>query len=109
VDHLESLGTEKETMSELRDPEKGLGLIDKMKNALRIHKSSYIQTFGGEGAPRLVLEDLARFCRANGSVFHKDPLMQSYLTGRRDVWLHIQERLNLSSEELFNLQQDRKK
>ena len=96
-------------MSELRDPEKGLGLIDQMRNIARINKSSYVQTFGGLGASKLVLKDLARFCRANASTHHKDPEVRSYLNGRRDVWLHIQERLNLSAEELFELTQERKK
>jgi hypothetical protein len=48
-----------------------------------------------------VLQDLAKFCRADTTCFHADPRIHSALEGRREVWLRIQKHLNLSSEELY--------
>lgn len=50
-----------------------------------------------------VLADLALFCRANATAFHPDPRVHAALEGRREVWLRIQDCLNLSPEEMFNL------
>ncbi len=52
-----------------------------------------------------VLKDLARFCRAHKSAYHPDARMSAVLEGRREVWLRIQNYLNLSNEELYNLHQ----
>jgi hypothetical protein len=43
------------------------------------------------------LADLARFCRANASA------PGDILTGRREVWLRIQEHLKLSPEKLAEI------
>jgi hypothetical protein len=58
-----------------------------------------------EAAAQLVLRDLAKFCRAHRSTYHSDPRMQAVLEGRREVWLRIQEFLNLSDQQLFDLHQ----
>lgn len=50
-----------------------------------------------------VLKDLAKFCRAHQTAFHADARMHAVLEGRREVWLRIQEFLNLPIEELYNL------
>lgn len=50
-----------------------------------------------------VLMDLARFCRAHQSTFHADPRLHAVLEGRREVWLKIQENLNLSIDEIYDL------
>lgn len=50
-----------------------------------------------------VLKDLARFCRAHETTMHSDPHIQAGLEGRREVWLRIQQHLNLSSAELASL------
>lgn len=50
-----------------------------------------------------VLRDLARFCRANTSTFDDNERVQSKLDGRREVWLRIQEHLNLQPEALYKL------
>lgn len=51
----------------------------------------------------VVLTDLARFCRAHVTTAHKDPIVAARLEGRREVWLHVQERLNLTDEQLWLL------
>ena len=50
-----------------------------------------------------VMEDLARFCRAHESTFHADPRMHAVAEGRREVWLRIQNHLQLSPDELWKL------
>lgn len=50
-----------------------------------------------------VLMDLAKFCRAHESTFHQDPRLHAVLEGRREVWLRIQECLNLTIQEIYDL------
>lgn len=51
----------------------------------------------------IVLKDLAKFCRAHQSTYHKDARIHAELEGRKEVWLRLQNYLNLSSEELYRL------
>jgi hypothetical protein len=65
---------------------------------------SYNNVFSKENQfTKPVLEDLARFCRANETSFHADPRIHAVLEGRREVWLRIQEYLNLSPDEIMAL------
>lgn len=65
---------------------------------------AYVRVFDENNVFRQeVLKDLARFCRATQSTFHPDPRVHAMLEGRREVWLRIQEQLNLSLEELYDL------
>ncbi len=50
-----------------------------------------------------VLKDLAKFCRAHTTTYHPDPRIHAVLEGRREVWLKIQEHLQLSMEEIYRL------
>lgn len=51
-----------------------------------------------------VLIDLARFCRANETTFvPKDRDAALVLAGRREVFLRIQQHLNLTNDQLFAL------
>lgn len=50
-----------------------------------------------------VLKDLARFCRAHETTYLPDARAHAVLEGRREVWLKIQEHLNLSIEEIYEL------
>lgn len=63
---------------------------------------AYQSTFKGALA-QVVLEDLANFCRAHESTFHKDSSVAQRLDGRREVWLRIQQHLRLSPDELWAL------
>lgn len=51
----------------------------------------------------LVLKDLAEFCRAHASTFLPDARAHAVLEGRREVWLKIQELLELSIDEVYDL------
>lgn len=50
-----------------------------------------------------VLSDLAKFCRAGESTFDADPRLHALKEGRREVWLRIQENLELNSEDLWKI------
>jgi len=54
-------------------------------------------------AGQRVLQDLARFCRATETCFHEDPRIHAALEGRREVWLRIQQHLNLNPSQLYTL------
>lgn len=70
---------------------------------LRGRKRAYSLTFQSP-AGNEVLIDLAKFCRAAETcVVPGDNDLTRVLEGRREVWLRIQQQLNLSSEELFQL------
>lgn len=71
--------------------------LQNLRDHLRGRKAAY------QRIPRPALEDLAFFCRANETTFHENERAQAMLEGRRQVWLRIQQHLNLSSEELMAL------
>lgn len=74
-------------------------VVEKAVAYLQRRRRAYITSFAGPvGA--LVLADLARFCRANESTFHPDERPHLLLEGRREVWLRIQQHLNLTDNEL---------
>jgi hypothetical protein len=76
------------------------GIFDKAVGFLRKRRMAYVQTFKGTAAD-IVLRDLAQFCRAHESTFHPDPRAHAVAEGRREVWLRIQNHLQLSDEELW--------
>jgi hypothetical protein len=63
-------------------------------------RTAYIKTFQTPFAEE-VLADLAKFCRANESTFHPDARVHAVAEGRREVWLRIQQHLQMSDEELW--------
>lgn len=82
-------------------------MIQRLLDFLRTRRIAYQRTFLVEGAlapyAEEVLKDLARFCRANDTTFHKDARAHAVLEGRREVWLRIQRHLNLTDEQLYRL------
>lgn len=74
------------------------------KDALLVRQRNYQTVFKGPVGEK-VLQDLAEFCRANTSTFHADPRLHAVLEGRREVWLRIQEHLQLDSEQLWKLKE----
>lgn len=74
------------------------------KEFLRSRALSYKRTFAPDDADNTaVLKDLAKFCRALESTFHPDPRIAAQLDGRREVFLRIQQHLQLSTEQLWAL------
>ena len=78
-------------------------VVKKTREFLFDRQKAYRLTFAGPSG-KIVLGDLASFCRANNSTFHKDPYAAARLDGRREVWLRIQNHLQLSQEQLWDLQ-----
>lgn len=74
--------------------------IDKVRAFLRDRGYAYRRQFDGE-LGKIILADLAVFCRANESTFHEDPRVAAMLDGRREVYLRIQDHLRLSDNEMF--------
>lgn len=70
---------------------------------LRRRKRDYCLAFNTP-AGNEVLIDLAKFCRASEScVVPGEHDASLVLEGRREVWLRIQQHLNLNSAQLFTL------
>mgnify|MGYP003965070489 FL=1 len=69
---------------------------------LRHRAQAYTKVFSGIPA-ETVLEDLAKFCRANESTFHENARIEGIMQGRREVWLRISQHMNLSPEEMLQL------
>lgn len=78
-------------------------LVERTMNFVRRRSRAYNTVFKNSRGGGIVLEDLAKFCRANESTFHADARMHAVLEGRREVWLRIQQHLNLTPNELFAL------
>lgn len=78
--------------------------LDKLKLFFRERKTAYQFTFNKDDRHvKAVLKDLAKFCRAHESTFHKDPRAHAVIEGRREVWLRIQNYIELDTEELIHL------
>lgn len=73
-----------------------------MRVALGDRRHAYRTTFKGPVA-EVVLQDLAKFCRAHQSTFHADPRAHAVAEGRREVFLRIAHHLNLTDEQLWAL------
>ena len=77
-------------------------LFEKARQFVLGRQYAYKKTFEGPLAEE-VLKDLARFCRANTSTFHEDARLHAVAEGRREVWLRVQNHLNLSPADLWKL------
>ncbi len=63
-------------------------------------KKAYQITFSGV-AGQLVLDDLKPFCRAESPCWSEDQRHHARLEGRREVWLHAQDWINMPEEVLL--------
>jgi hypothetical protein len=81
--------------------ERGMSKFTDALGFLQYRKRAYQRTFAGSAEDRLVMADLAKFCRATASCFHPDPRIHARLEGRRDVYLRIANHLNMTPEELM--------
>lgn len=71
---------------------------------LSFKREHYCLTFAKDNPhAQAVLRDLAKFCRANATAFDTDARIHAALEGRREVWLRIQQHLNLQPDELAEL------
>lgn len=77
-------------------------LLDKLRQLIQGRQRQYKLTFKSQPG-EVVLRDLARFCRANVSAFHENQRATDVALGRQEVWLRIQNHLQLSPDELWRL------
>jgi hypothetical protein len=79
-------------------------MIERAKQFLASRRGAYRAVFDPQGVyTSRVLRDLAKFCRANESTAHPDTHAAARLDGRREVWLRIQQHLQLTDEQLWQL------
>lgn len=78
--------------------------VDRLRIALGDRAYAYKKVFGGP-LGEIVLKDLARFCFAHETTFHTDERAHVVAEGRRETWLRIQNHLQLTPEQLWNLYQ----
>ena len=69
---------------------------------IRRRKQVYHEFFESPGG-QVLLEDLMRFCRAHESTFHPNERISANMDGRREVWLRIQQHLQLDVSTLLTL------
>ncbi len=74
----------------------------KAQGFIHARKRAFQLAFGSP-AGNVVLQDLAKFCRAAETCYHDDPRKHAVLEGRREVWLRIAQHLNLSTGQLYDL------
>jgi hypothetical protein len=81
-----------------------MNLIERAREFLHQRRNSYKRLFHYENRDaQVVLEDLAKFCRAHESTFNPDERTHALLEGRKEVWLRLQQHLNMTEEELWLL------
>lgn len=73
--------------------------VGKLLERLRVRKVNYQLAFGSP-AGKEVLKDLTRFCRAYETCWHPNARAQAMMEGRRQVFLRIEQHLNLSPSDL---------
>jgi len=83
-------------------------MLDALRRLITGRKRAYQRVFEGPDGQQ-VLIDLARFCRAHESTFDPDARISATLDGRREVWLRIEQHLNLDSDTLWELYSERMK
>lgn len=85
-------------------------LMSARSRVLTRRRDSYRAVFGmsERSLPQArVLADLARFCRAQRTCFDSDARAHALLEGRREVWLRIQQMLNLTDDQVADLTEER--
>jgi len=94
-----------------------MGALDGIRKVVFRKRAAYRAVFkpGGDVSPgtHIVLTDLRRFCRATRSTtmislvtMSVDPLASAQAEGRREVWLRIQNMLNLDDQDVARLIDD---
>lgn len=77
-------------------------VFDAVRDFISRRRNVYVKTFLNPVGQE-VLCDLARFCRARESTFHPDPRLHAVAEGRREVWLRIQNHIQMTDEQLWAL------
>lgn len=71
---------------------------------IQYRRQGYQRTFDVENqSAKIVLADLARFCRAGKSTFDPNPQVSALLQGRQEVFQRIADHMNMTVVELYDL------
>jgi hypothetical protein len=81
----------------------GRTAIEQAKDVVRERASAYQRVFADSPVVAAVLDDLAEFCRAHKSTFHRHPRVAASLDGRREVWLRIERYSKMTPDEIWEL------
>ena len=77
-------------------------MLEKLRQLLFARQYQYKLTFRSPPG-RVVLKDLAKFCRAHTSVFHESQRATDVQIGRKEVWERIVHHMHMSPESLWDL------
>lgn len=66
-------------------------------------RRTFLLAFRSSMAGQEVLRELAAYCFADSNAYDKDPYEHARKAGRREVWLHIKDSMNLSVEDMWYL------
>jgi hypothetical protein len=77
---------------------------DEVAKALLAERQKAYQTTFLNTVGQTVLQDLMTFCRASETTMTSDARLSAALEGRREVWLRIQNHLQLDIETLYGIQ-----
>lgn len=79
-------------------------LVERAREFLFKRRRAYLRVLDKNNKDvELILRDLAKFCRAHETTHNPDQRLSAVLEGRREVWLRIQQHLNLTEEELWSI------
>ena len=79
-------------------------LVDRARGFLRSRRNAYRRLFDLESQDaQIVLADLDRCCRATQTTVTPDDRASLVLEGRREVWLRLQQHLQMDEESLWRL------
>lgn len=77
-------------------------LREESQDFLEKRRQAYLSVFDNPNG-EVVLEDLAKFCRASETTFHENARVDAVLSGRREVFLRICEHIHLTQPQLFRM------
>ena len=78
--------------------------LSKIRRLFLKRQVAYQKVFDPENLfTKDVLMDLSTFCRAHETTFHNDERKHAVLEGRREVWLRIQQYLQLNLDDIYKL------
>lgn len=78
--------------------------VNKKKEAIGLRSQAYLQTFNPESVfAQRVIKDLVIFCKANATTFDADARVHALFEGRREVFLRIQQHLQLTPEQILKI------
>lgn len=87
-----------------REQEAYARAIEQARQFVAQRKAAYARVFNIHAKDgEAVLTDLAEFCRAHSSTYDPDARLSDRLDGRREVWLRIQQHLQLTNDQLWKL------